>query len=273
MIPTAAQARTFLADTSPDKRTRLVDQLLASPEYVRWMTVRLDVMLMERRLEKHGKGTEWRTYLEESVAANKPWDQLVREMLSYDGADEKTRGMGRWLLEREGDSHAATRDVGRIFLGRDMACAQCHDHPRIADYLQRDYYGLQAFFCRTSLFRPDESKPGHLAEAVEGEAVFSSVFTKVGGSTRPRLLGDPELADPVIDPAEQWIVPPDPKDKNKRPVPKFSRRAQLATVLGDGHHPAFRRNIANRLWSFASAAGWSNRSIFTTREIPPPTRC
>lgn len=255
MIPTAAQARAFLADTAPDKRARLIDQLLASPEYVRWMTVRLDVTLMERRAEKHGKIAEWREYLEASVAANKPWDQLVREMLSYEGADEKTRGPGRWLLEREGDPHALTRDVGRIFLGRDMACAQCHDHPRIAEYLQRDYYGLQAFFCRTSLFQPDESKPGHLAEKAEGEASFTSVFTKVGGSTRPRLFAEAELADPVIAPAEQWVVAPDPKDKNKRPVPKFSRRAQLATVLGDGHHPTFRRNIANRLWAFMFGRG------------------
>lgn len=255
MIPTAAQARAFIADTAPDKRARLIDQLLASPEYVRWMAVRLDVMLMERRAEKHGKVAEWREYLESSVAANKPWDQLVREMMSYDGADEKTRGMGRWLLEREGDPNALTRDVGRIFLGKDMACAQCHDHPRIAEYLQRDYYGLQAFFCRTSLFQPDESKPGHLTEKPEGEATFTSVFTKVGGSTRPRLFAEAELTDPVVPAAEQWVVAPDPKDKNKRPVPKFSRRAQLATVLGDGHHPAFRRNIANRLWSFMFGRG------------------
>jgi predicted nucleic acid-binding Zn-ribbon protein len=255
MIPTAAQARAFLADTAPDKRARLIDQLLASPEYVRWMTVRLDVMLMERRGEKHGKASDWRSYLEESVAANKPWDQIVREMLSYDGADEKTRGMGRWLLEREGDPNALTRDVARILLGRDLSCAQCHDHPRIADYLQRDYYGLQAFFSRTSLFQPDEGKPGHLAEKPDGEVTFTSVFTKVGGTTRPRLFAEAELSDPVIPPAEQWIVPPDPKDKNKRPVPKFSRRAQLGTVLGDGHHPAFRRNIANRLWAFTFGRG------------------
>jgi hypothetical protein len=250
VIPTAAQARAFLTDTAPDKRARFIDQLLASPEYVRWMTVRLDVTLMERRGEKHVKVAEWRAYLEESVSANKPWDQLVREILSYDGADEKTRGMGRWLLEREGDPNALTRDVARIFLGRDMACAQCHDHPRIPEYLQRDYYGLQAFFCRTSLFQVEESKPGLLAEKPEGEATFTSVFTKVSGSTRPRLLAETELPDPVIAPADIWVVPPDPKDKNKRPIPKFSRRAQLATVLGDGHHPAFRRNIANRLWAF-----------------------
>jgi hypothetical protein len=255
MIPTAAQARGFLADTSPDKRARLIDQLLASPEYIRWMTVRLDVMLMERRAEKQVKIAEWRAYLEDAVTSNKPWDQLVREMLSYDGADEKTRGQGRWLLEREGDPNALTRDVGRIFLGRDMACAQCHDHPRIPDYLQRDYYGLEAFFCRTALFQPDEAKPGQLQEKVEGEATFTSVFTKVSGSTRPRLLGESELTDPVIAPAELWVVPPDPKDKNKRPVPKFSRRAELAPVLGDGHHPAFRRNIANRLWGFMFGRG------------------
>ena len=51
----------------------------------------------------------------------------MRELLSNDGADEKTRTMARWCLEREGDPNALTREVGRIFLARDMGCAQCHD--------------------------------------------------------------------------------------------------------------------------------------------------
>jgi hypothetical protein len=178
MIPTAAQARSFLADTSPDKRARLVDQLLASPDYVRWMTVRLDVMLMERRMEKHGKATEWRAYLEESVAANKPWDQLVREMLSYDGADEKTRGMGRWLLEREGDPHASTRDVGRIFLGRDMAMRSMSRPSAHRGLSAAGLLRLEAFFSRTSLFRPDENKPGSLAEARKGKQILRRSLRK-----------------------------------------------------------------------------------------------
>lgn len=255
VIPSAAQARAFLADPSPEKRARLVDELLGSREFIHWMAVRFDVMLMERRSERYVKVGPWHQFLEESFAVNKPWDELVREILSVDGTDEKTRAVARWCLEREGDPHALTKDAGRIFLGRDMGCAQCHDHPRIDDYSQRDYYGIEAFFSRTTLFQPDDKRPAVLAENAQGDASFTSVFTKVSGTTRPRLPDDVEIAEPALAPAELWVVAPNDKDKNLRPVPTFSRRTQLALIFGDGHHLAFRRNIANRLWYIVFGRG------------------
>ncbi len=252
VIPTAAQARAFLADAAPGKRANLVDTLLADAQYAKWMAVRFDVMLMERRGEAHTKALPWREWIEESIRANKPWDALVRELLTADGADEKTRHIARWMLEREADPNALTKDVARLFLGRDIGCAQCHNHPRIDDYLQRDYAGLQAFFSRTYLFRPVAEKPGFIGEQAAGETTYTSVFTKVGGETKPRLPGESEVADPA---PGDWTVPPDPKDKNVRPIPRESRRALLAAALGDGHHPAFRRNIANRLWALIFGRG------------------
>ena len=252
VIPTATQARVFFADAAPDKRAKLVDTLLADPQYAKWMAVRFDVMLLERRGDAHTKTLPWREWLEESIRANKPWDVLVRELLTADGADEKTRHIARWLLEREADPNALTKDAARLFLGRDIGCSQCHNHPRIDDYLQRDYAGLQAFFSRTYLFRPDTNKPGLVGEQAAGETTYTSVFTKVGGETKPRLPNEPEVAEPA--PGE-WAVPPNEKDKNVRPIPKASRRALLAAALGDGHHPAFRRNIANRLWALVFGRG------------------
>ena len=252
VIPTAAQARAFLADAATDKRVKLVDALLADAQYAKWMAVRFDVMLMERRGETHTKALPWREWLEESIRANKPWDVLVRELLIADGADEKTRHIARWMLEREADANALTKDAARLFLGRDIGCAQCHNHPRIDDYLQRDYAGLQAFFSRTYLFRPDAAKQGFVGEQAAGETTYTSVFTKVGGETKPRLPGEVEVTEPA--PGE-WTVPPNDKDKNVRPIPKNSRRALLAAGLGDGHHPAFRRNIANRLWALVFGRG------------------
>jgi hypothetical protein len=252
VIPTAAQARAFFADTAPDKRATLVDALVADPQYARWMAVRFDVMLMERRAEAHTKALPWREWLEQSLLENKPWDVLVREIFSVDGSDEKTRPIARWLLEREADPNALAKDAARLFLGRDITCSQCHDHPRIDDYLQRDYAGLQAFFSRTYLFKPDTSKPALVGEQATGDTTYLSVFTKVGGETKPRLLAEPELSEP---PPGEWLVPPDPKDKKVRGIPKNSRRALLTTALGDGHHPAFRRNIANRLWALVFGSG------------------
>jgi len=103
-----------------------------------------DTMLMERRPDKHIKADAWRGYLRQSFAQNKPWDQIVTEILSADGADEKTRPAAKFLLDREMKTDAVTRDLGRMFLGRDLQCAQCHDHPNIEDYLQRHYYGISA---------------------------------------------------------------------------------------------------------------------------------
>src|SRR6185369_6091745 len=74
VIPTSARARAFFADTAPDKRSKLIDELLADPQYAKWMAVRFDVMLMERRGEVHTKSAPWRDWLEQSFAANKPWD-------------------------------------------------------------------------------------------------------------------------------------------------------------------------------------------------------
>src|SRR5438128_1181809 len=76
-IPTADEVRTFLKDTTPDKRARWLDRLLASSEYARHMATVWDVTLMERRPDKHVPRAQWLEYLRASFAANKPWDQLV----------------------------------------------------------------------------------------------------------------------------------------------------------------------------------------------------
>lgn len=249
MIPTAAEAREFFTDTSPDKRARLVDRLLATPQHARQLATFFDLMLMERRPQKHVDIAAWQQFLYDACATNKPYHQLVREILSADGADEKTRPAARFLLDREGAPSALVRDTGRVFFGMDLSCAQCHDHPTVADYLQRDYHGLFAFFNRTYLFTRDSDKKAFIAEKAEGDVTFTSVFTKESGATRPRLPGGTQLPEPVLPRNAEYVVPPNPKDKNLRPVPKFNRRAELAKVIAEPGNRAFNRNIVNRLWA------------------------
>ena len=249
LIPTADEARAFFADASADKRARLVDQLLATPQHARHLATFFDLMLMERRPQKHVDIAAWQQFLFESCATNKPYHQLVREILSADGVDEKTRPAARFLLDREGEPSALVRDTGRIFFGMDLACAQCHDHPRVADYLQRDYHGLFAFFNRTYLFTRDRDKKAFIAEKAEGDVTFTSVFTKEAGATRPRLPGGAQLNEPAFPRFTEYVVAPDAKDKNLRPVPKFNRRAEMAKAVSESNNRAFNRNIVNRLWA------------------------
>uniref|UniRef100_UPI0035638CFA DUF1549 domain-containing protein n=1 Tax=Stieleria sp. TaxID=2795976 RepID=UPI0035638CFA len=244
-IPAANEVREFLADSAPDKRIKLVDRLLGSPQYARRMQYVFDTLLMERRPNKHVTAEQWEAYLRESFLQNKSWRQLAQELLSADGTDEQTRAAARFLLDRELNVDQVTRDIGRIFLGRDLECAQCHDHPAIDDYLQRHYYGLAAFIKRSYLVQDPKTKKTSIGEKAEGDVEFTSVFTSETDQTAPRMLDAPPVIDPP--PGEQlYKVKP---EKNVRAVPVYSRRLQLAKSLTDDANRAFRENIANRMWA------------------------
>src|SRR5690349_7125142 len=110
------------------------------------------------------------------MAENKPWDVLVREILSSDGADSKTRPAAKFYLERLAEPNELTRDISRLFLGTNLTCCQCHDHPRIEDYKQAHFYGIFAFVSRTSLVVDKKLKMAVLSEKADGEVSYQSVF-------------------------------------------------------------------------------------------------
>ena len=244
-IPSLEETQKFLGDESSEKRRKLVDDLLSRQEFSRHMAVTFDVMLMERRGGKHVSSTDFRTYLEKSFTENKSYLTLVEEILAADGTPEKNRPASAFYLERDVEPNLLTRELGRVFFGVDLQCAQCHDHPNIDDYYQQDYYGLQAFVVRSSLFQPDKKKPALIAEKAEGEAAFKSVFTDREGLTGPRLIGGDEIVETVLKPGEQYKVAP---AKNVRHIPNESRLEKLANLTTGQPTESFNRNIANRLW-------------------------
>jgi hypothetical protein len=255
MPPTPAEVRAFLSDPSPDKRAATVDRLLATPQHTRRMAEFLDVTLMERRANTNIPQDEWMAYLVQSTRANKPWHQLVRELLTSDGTDDDPRAAVRFLIDRGSEPNMVTRDVGRVVFGRDMQCAQCHDHPLIDDYLQVDYHGLFAFFAAGSELKIKEGDKERVyyAERAGNDAQFESVFVKgIRHLTGPRAIGDVEVVEPFFVPGEEYETPP---ADNTRPAPKFSRRAKLAELATSGTNRAFNENIANRLWALMMGRG------------------
>jgi hypothetical protein len=275
-IPTSAATRAFLDDATPGKRTRLIDALLASPEYARHMQHVFDVMLIERQHANYVTADEWDEYLRASFAENKPWDQMARELLGADGTDPKTRPAMRFFLARTVDSYrvmnpnALTRDVGRLFLGVNLQCAQCHDHPTIADFKQADYYGILAFVQRTYIMgiKLENKDVMVLAEKPDGEVRFTSVFdkTKTERKTTPRLPGFAETVEPAVEKGKEFLVPP--KD-GVRPVPAYSRREQLVRLLPAPDNVAFQRNMANRLWAMMMGRGLVDPPDVTSADNPP----
>lgn len=250
-IPSAAEAREFFDDGSTDKRLRLIDRLLADDRHASHLATVISVFLMERRRGKHVAQEEWLTYLEESVRTNKPWNQLAREILAGDSKPEVRREPAKFYLDRDGDPDLITRDIARVFFGKDLQCCQCHDHPLIATYYQSDYFGIYAFVNRGFVFTAPDKKTFY-AEKAEGNVEFTSVFTEEKDTTLPRLPGGLEISEPIFLSGEEYEVKP---DKNVRPIPRYSRRDALADLATAGDSTAFNRNIVNRLWAFMMGRG------------------
>ncbi len=255
MPPTSDEARAFLTDTAADKREKLVEELLASPHSARHLVSTLDLMLMERRANTHVTADEWQAWLLKSVRDNKPWNVLVREILLADGDDPIQRPASRFTLDRGSEPNLLTHDISRIFFGRDMQCAQCHDHPIVADYLQSDYHGLLAYIAPgyTVVKKVGDKDVTLQAERAGSDLTFESVFVKgTQHRTGARMPDDVAIEEPFFLPGEEYQVPP---GDNVKSVPKFSRRAKLAELATNGSNQAFNQNIANRLWAHMFGRG------------------
>jgi hypothetical protein len=255
-IPSLEEARAFLADRDAEKRTKLIDRLLASDDHVRRLSQALHVMLMERL----GDHAEWQKFLRESVQANKPWNQLVREVLNPNPDDEATRGSALWFtkrLENYGqnpvDIPALVRDVGRHFLGIDVQCAQCHDHLFVDEYKQDFYHGLFAFVGNTSI-RQDVKFPAVGLKPLEKKVEFMSVFVQKPLAVGPKLPGGTEIEIPAFAKGEEFEQPPDKKTKFPGTL-KFNTLKLLSEQLPQADNRLFARNIANRLWWLTMGRG------------------
>ena len=253
-IPSTAEATAFFADTDPVKRTKAIDRLLASPGYARRMAQAFDVILMERRKDTRVPRAAWETYLRDAFAANWPYDAFAREILSADGTDAKTRPAAKFFLDRDLEPNLITRDLGRVFLGRNLGCAQCHDHPTVGDYKQADYYGIQAFINRTFLFPNAQAATAVIAEKADGEVNFTSVFdkSKTASATGPRMPGLKAFDEPKAEKGKEYTIAP---AKDVRPVPVYSRRARLAAAVTSPENAAFARTAVNRLWALMMGRG------------------
>lgn len=265
VIPTAEHVSSFLAEPSPDKRLREIERLLASPEFNRFMTLQLSVTLLERRTEKNIPQRNWERYLYESLEADKSLDQVMSELVYAEPAGAQ-HPANKFLLCREVEPNAVTRDVGRLAFGMDLQCAQCHNHPLVETYYQADYYGLYAFLHRTSLFTQPSTKQVRLAEKPDGEASFRSVFTgNARDHTTPRLPKESSLLEePILLGDEVYQEKP---GKESGGIPSFSRRQALAKMMRGSRQ--FQRNMANRLWALMFSRGIVHPLDFHHRDNPP----
>jgi hypothetical protein len=263
-VPTRKELDEFLSDASPDRPSRWIDRFLADPLFEERLVVWLDVTLMERRPAQQVGRSEWIEWLRLGVEQDWGLDRWARELLEGSWAVDAQRPTQRFYLDRGGDPHRITRDFGRIFLGRDLQCAQCHDHPLVDGYRQQDYHGLLAFFAPSSMVEiatkdaeGKEVKKQYYIEKAPGDAPFESVFDKGKPHWVGRKLWDavPKWSDYQL-PADRYgelaiagTVAESPR------LPKLSSRKELAAAMLAPGYQTFAENWANRLWALVFDRG------------------
>lgn len=273
--PTAEESIAFFRQmeaapaSSAQIREAVIDDLLNRSEFSRYYAKVLEVMFTERR---ENIGTlEFRELIRRWLAEQRPLNELCTEILGADGSDPDFRAAAGFILNRQADPHLVTRDIGRIFFGRDVQCAQCHDHPLVADYHQSEYFGILSFVNRTYIFT--DEKRGNLpflGEKSKGPLEFASVFRP----TAPRNIAQPVLPMSLAmdtepdysSDADAYVVAP---EKDKRGIPRYSRRQQLAVLATHPENHAFNRNLANRLWAAMMGQGLVHPVDMHHSENPP----
>lgn len=239
-LPTAAEARTFLADPSPDKRAKLVDALLERPEFADfWAQKWADLIRVDRAALGHKRAYAYYRWVRTAVADNVPFDRFARELIAAEGPlDEVGPANFYQAVKKPGEM---ANSLSQVFLGVRIACAECHHHP-FDRWSQDDYAGMSAFFSPVSV-----KKVG----AIEAASAVGA-FTAVHPRTKAKIDAAPLGEKPV------------------EVTPGSDARVALAAWFTAPENPYFARNLANRVWANLFGRGLVE-PVDDVRSTNPPT--
>jgi hypothetical protein len=234
VIPTADEVRGFLPSRDPRKRERLVEDLITSRRFAYHWSVVWTSMLVGEDARRDGTARQYiepfRAWLQEQFHANRPFDAIVRDMVTAEGrVDQRPEVfyLAQNLFKDEGHLDAA-QDISQHFLGVRISCARCHDHP-FARWTQRNFYETAAFLSRTHLRRVQEEN--------------RTIFEVREGPARPvRLPGSDARISPRL--LDEWA-----------PESGRALRAELARLLTMQENLQFARAVVNRAWAWFFGRG------------------
>ena len=246
--PTTDDVLAFTLNTDTNKRSQLVTQLLADKSYgSNWARYWRDVILY-RRSDERGllSARSLESYLTEHFNENTSWDKIATAFVTARG-DVKQNGATAIIMAQQGQPEDTVAEMSRIFLGIQIQCAQCHDHP--TDRWTRDqFHELVAFFPRVSVRpRRDQDVPSF-------EVVGSDTTVETQRKSNNRFRGTPEHRMPDLENPEkqgQIMQPIFFLTGDEVPLGTLDadRRSQLASWMTGAENPWFARAFVNRIWA------------------------
>ena len=229
VIPTVAEARQFLADGDPQKRARLVDRLLDSQLHADHLATTWRNMMVPRggTIDGFDGQAGLQIWLRAQFLKNVRYDQMVADLLVATGAAREGPGLFFTAFDLKPEELAG--NTARVFLGVQIECAQCHDHP-FDKWTQQDFWGYAAFFAR--LGRMGDNRPGRAMQLIDKQ--------------------DGE----VTLPGTATVVPPRyPRGESPAPDEVGSRRMQLGIWMVSRDNPFLAPAAVNRVWAHLFGRG------------------
>jgi hypothetical protein len=221
VLPTAEEARAFLADKSGKKRDSLIDSLLNRPGFVDyWAFKWSDLLLVSSKKLKPPAMYAYYNWIHNRIAANTPWDAFARAVVTAQGSTLENGAANFYVLHD--DPRLMAETVSQAFLGMSINCAKCHNHP-MEKWTNKQYYQMANLFARVRA----------KSAAEEGDNI---VFVSNSGDVDQPLSGRPQ--------------PPAPLDGQELPMDSpDDRRQALADWLVSRDNPYFTRAVVNRVWA------------------------
>jgi hypothetical protein len=264
-IPKPHELQSFLAQ--PD-RNALIDQLTGSPEHAAHLAEVFNVVFLDRSTNRNDRKA-WLNYLRWTFETNRPWDQVGRDLIIARPNSKQENGASRFLYEQSDSHHDMAIRTSRTLLGKQIQCAQCHDHPVAPEIEQGHYWGLIAFFSRSL----NVETPEGLRVAERAHGGYDQFANLEGKTSQSQLIlySNKIISEPYekrekdqpdfyqVAPPEQWFkkLKKDEKlakDLPHLPVPKFSRREEFAKAITTDN-PEYSAAIVNRIWALLFGRG------------------
>ncbi|MBA2114728.1 DUF1549 and DUF1553 domain-containing protein [Bremerella alba] len=241
--PTADQVRAFLEDkrSSQDKRNDLIDQLIGSGPYVEYWTNKwCDLLQVNQKFLGDPGVHALRNWIKDSVASNKPYNQMVYEILTASGSTIDHPASAYYKILRTPED--TMENTTQLFLAVRFNCNKCHDHP-FERWTQNQYYNLSAFFAQIGR-KEDKRFAGQRigGSAVEGATPLVEVIYDTGsGEVKHQLTGK--------------VTPPEFPYQGELVEDDGTRREELAEWLTDPSNQYFASSYVNRMWGYLLGRG------------------
>lgn len=249
-LPTEGEVAAFLVNPDPQKREKVVDQLLDSPAYADYFSNKWNMVLRNKKRNNDKLASTYGFYrwIWSSLYENKPYDQFVREIVTASG-DADDNPPVAWYREVD-QPNEQVEDVSQLFLGLRIQCARCHHHP-FEKWSQDDYYGMAAFFSRVGRKNIIGEAPQIRDKrifSIDNQGPAQAKNERSGKMLAPTGLGSKPFAVAAED---------DP-------------RMLLADWLSDPQNPFFAKALVNRYWKHFFSRGIVEPED-DMRETNPPT--